>query len=241
MNTKDLLVISGIPVEVTRKNIKNLHLAVYPPNGRVTVSAPSPMQLDAIRSAVVTRLAWVKRQQKQISLAPRQSPREMISGESHYYLGQRYRMRVLEYHGGARIRIKGKAILLLEAHPSASLTVRLNALDHWYRTQLNELVPPLIETWAARIGVEDVSWRMRRMRTRWATIDVKKRVITVNPEIAKQPLEGLESVIVHELMHIFEPNHGEGFILLMNQHLPDWRERKSRLDSALLSCEDWKC
>ena len=127
MSTNDTLIVSGVTVEVTRKDIKNLHLAVYPPNGRVTVSAPEPMTLDAIRVAVVTRLAWVKRAQRQIALAPRQSPREMVEGESHYFLGQRYRMRVEERTGAAKISIPNKSTILLSCSDAASLESKRNA------------------------------------------------------------------------------------------------------------------
>lgn len=240
MSTEEVLFISEIPVAVTRKQIKNLHLAVYPPTGRVTVSAPEQMPISAVRIAVVTRLAWVKRQRKEIRLAPRQSIREMVDGESHYFLGRRYRMRVVERSGSALISTRGKATLVLEARGDASISTKLNALDHWYRARLDELVPPLLEEWSQRLELDGITWRMRRMRTRWATINVKSGIITVNPEIAKQGMESIESVIVHELMHIFEPNHGERFIRLLDTHLPDWRVRKTKLDSAMLSCEDWK-
>jgi predicted metal-dependent hydrolase len=240
MSISDTLVVSGVVVEVTRKDIKNLHLAVYPPNGRVTVSAPEPMTLDAIRVAVVTRISWVKRAQKQISLAPRQSPREMVEGESHYYLGRRYRMRVVERAGAAAISIPNRSTIVLACSPGASLDSKRNALDVWYRQRLGDVVPPLLEEWMEKFELTDVTWRVRRMRTKWATVDVAKRIITINPELAKQNQDSFTAVIVHELSHFFERNHGERFIAVMDEHLPDWRGRTSRLNQALLSTEDWK-
>lgn len=240
MSTNDTLLISGVVVEVTRKDIKNLHLAVHPPNGRVTVSAPEPMTLDAIRVAVVTRLAWVKRAQKQISLAPRQSPREMVDGESHYYLGQRHRMRVVEKPGAAEISIPNRSTILLSCLPGSSLDAKRNALDTWYRQRLAEVVPPLLEEWMEKFELADVTWRIRRMKTKWATVDVSKRIITINPELAKQNHDSFTAVIVHELSHFFERNHGERFIAVMDSKLPDWRGRTARLNQALLSTEDWK-
>lgn len=239
MSTNDTLVISDIVVEVTRKDIKNLHLAVYPPNGRVTVSAPEPMSLDAIRTAVVIRLAWVKRAQKQIALAPRQSPREMVDGESHYFLGQRYRMQVKERAGTTEISLKNKSTMLLHCSASASIQNKRNALDVWYRRQLIELIPPLVDEWAAKFELADISWRLRRMKTKWATVDVSKRIITINPELAKQSHDSLVAVIVHELSHFSERSHGEKFIAVMDSRLPDWRGRTARLNQALLSTEDW--
>ena len=238
MSTNDTLIVSGVVVEVTRKDIKNLHLAVYPPNGRVSVSAPEPMSLDAIRVAVVTRLAWVKRAQKQIALAPRQSPREMVDGESHYYLGQRYRMRVVERAGSAEISLTDKSTILLACSATASLGSKRKALDSWYREQLAEIVPPLFEEWLEKFELEDVIWRIRRMRTKWATVDVSKRIITINPELAKQSHESLVAVIVHELSHFSERTHGTKFVATMDGKLPDWRGRTVRLNQALLPSED---
>lgn len=238
MSTNDTLIVSGVVVEVTRKDIKNLHLAVYPPNGRVSVSAPEPMSLDAIRVAVVTRLAWVKRAQKQIALAPRQSPREMVDGESHYYLGQRYRMRVVERAGSAEISLTDKSTILLACSATASLESKRKALDSWYREQLAEIVPPLFEEWLEKFELEDVIWRIRRMRTKWATVDVSKRIITINPELAKQSHESLVAVIVHELSHFSERTHGTKFVATMDGKLPDWRGRTVRLNQALLPSED---
>lgn len=240
MSTNDTLVVSGVTIEVTRKDIKNLHLSVYPPNGRVTVSAPEPMALDAIRVAVVTRLAWVKRAQKQIALAPRQSPREMVDGESHYYLGQRYRMRVIERDGAAEISIPNRSTIVLSCSASASLVSKRSTLDIWYRHRMAEVVPPLLEEWMSKFELIDITWRIRRMKTKWATVDVARRIITINPELAKQNTDSFTAVIVHELSHFYERNHGERFIAVMDSKLPDWRGRTSRLNQALLSTEDWK-
>ena len=239
MSINDTLEISGITVEVTRKDIKNLHLAVYPPNGRVTVSAPEPMSLDAIRVAVVTRLVWVKKALKQIALAPRQSPREMVDGESHYFLGQRYRMRVRERPGPTQISIPNRSTIVLSCAADTSLTAKRAALDSWYRRQLSDVIPPLLEEWAQKFELTDVNWRIRRMKTKWATVDVSKRIITFNPELAKQNNESLTAVIVHELSHFYERNHGERFVAVMDAKLPDWRRRTARLNQALLSTEDW--
>jgi predicted metal-dependent hydrolase len=238
MSTNDTFTVSGVVVEVTRKDIKNLHLAVYPPTGRVTVSAPEPMSLEAIRVAVVTRLAWVKRAQKQIALAPRQSPREMVDGESHYYLGQRYQMRVIERRGAAEISIQDKSTIVLACSATASLESKRKALDSWYREQLSEVVSPLLDEWMERFELVGVTWRIRRMRTKWATVDVSKRIITINLELAKQSHESLVAVIVHELSHFSERTHGAKFVATMDGKLPDWRGRTVRLNQALLPGEE---
>lgn len=240
MSTKDILIVSGIPVEVTRKNIKNLHLAVYPPNGRVTVSAPEPMSLEAIRVAVVVRLAWVKRNQKQIALALRQSPREMVDGETHYFLGQRYRMKVVEKAGPTSISITNKSSIVLTCAPGVSLESRRKALDTWYRQQFTNVIPAILDEWLEKFKLTDVTWRVRSMKTKWATVDVTKRIITLNVQLIKQNHDSLTAVIVHELSHFSARNHGAPFIAVMDAQLPDWRGRTSRLNNSLLSTEDWK-
>ena len=240
MSTKDVLVVSGIPVEVTRKNIKNLHLAVYPPNGRVTVSAPEPMSLEAIRVAVVVRLDWVKRNQKQIALALRQSPREMVDGETHYFLGQRYRMKVVEKDGRTSISISNKSTIVLTCASGVSLESRRKALDTWYRKQFNNVIPSILDEWLQKFNLDDVTWRVRSMKTKWATVDVAKRIITLNAELMKQNHDSITAVIVHELSHFSARNHGAPFIAVMDSKLPDWRGRTSRLNNSLLSTEDWK-
>jgi predicted metal-dependent hydrolase len=240
LSTNQRLAISGINVDVVRKEIKNLHLAVYPPDGRVRVSAPETMPIEVVRAAVVTRLAWVKRQRARIANAPRQSTREMVTGESHYFLGQRYRLRVIEHAAPPEIMINGKTTLVLKCRASAADTTRLRALDAWYREELAPLIPPLLNQWSERLEVEGVTWKLRHMRTRWATVNTNTRAITLNPEIAKQPLESLELLIVHELVHLLVKNHGENFSKKMSKYLPDWRQRQSRLNSALIAHEDWK-
>lgn len=240
MSTDPDLLVAGIPVEVVRKNIKHLHLAVYPPNGHVRVSAPTAMPLEAVRTAVVTRLPWVRRQQSRIADTPRQSPREMVAGETHYFLGTRYRLKIEHHNGPTRVTTRGKATLVLTTRPDSTPENRRKALDSWYRHQLTTLVPPLLTEWSTRMGVEEVAWRMRHMRTRWATINVPAKIITINPEIAKQSPEALEYLLVHELAHLTEPRHGRGFTTLMDKHLPGWRERDHRLNTSVLAHEDWK-
>lgn len=239
MSIKKTLIVSGIKVYVTRKNIKNLHLAVYPPDGRVTVSAPLAMPISAIRIAIATRITWIYRRQGEFRAMPRQSVRQMVVGESHYYLGNRYRMKVVEGHGYPKISLKGKTTIVLETAPDSTVEARLRALDRWYRARLAELVPDILRKWEIILKLEPTAWRMKKMKTRWGTVNVSKRILTLNPDLAKQPVEYLETVIVHELLHIFEPNHGERFKRLLDRHLPDWRSRKNHLDDALLSERDW--
>lgn len=237
----DALTVAGIPVQVVRKNIKNLHIGVYPPEGHVRVAAPEHMSQAAIRAAVVTRLPWVRRQRDELAGVPRQAPREAVSGESHYFLGRRYRMRVVEADGPEQVAIEGKATLLMRVRPGSSSKRRLELLDRWYRDQLSRTVAPLLEKWADLLGVTEPHVRLRRMRTRWATINTGTRTVTFNPELVKQDLLAVEAIVVHELVHLFEFGHGPVFQQLMDEVLPDWRSRQARLQAAVLSHEDWRC
>lgn len=236
---KSRIVISGIPVEIVRKDIKNLHLGVYPPNGRVRVAAPHRFNDDAVRLAVIGKLGWIKRQQAGFATQPRQSKREMVSGESHYYLGRRYRLRVIPHGGPAEVRILNKSILELRIRPAAGEELRERALRHWYRQQLKELIPPLLDKWQVIIGIRVDSWGIRKMKTKWGSCLTGTRRIWLNLELAKKPVQCLEYLVVHELIHLLERNHNDRFVALMNEFLPQWRAHRDELNRAPLSHESW--
>lgn len=239
MSSESTIVVGGVEATLIRKDIKHLHLAVYPPDGWVRIAAPESMPEEAIKRALIRRLPWVRRQQREITASPRQSPREMVAGESHYLLGRRYRLRVEETNGATTVRRRGHG-LVLEARPDASLKARLNALDAFYRTTLRDHVDELLALWTTEMGVGPVDYRLLRMRTRWGTADAANRRITLNPELAKQPIACVEYVVVHELAHLIEHTHGEKFIALMDQYLPDWRDRRDKLRAAVVAHENWK-
>src|SRR5262245_50443299 len=170
MNTsRRQVTISGIPVEIVRKDIKNLHLGVYPPSGRVRVAVPLAVNDEAVRLAVIGKLGWIRRQQARFQAQPRQSEREMVSGETHYYLGRGYRLRVIEGSGPCRIEKNGQSFLKLYVPPDASAKERTEALQRWYRVQMTPLVPPLVEKWESVLGVEVAEWRIKRMKTKWGS------------------------------------------------------------------------
>jgi len=238
MSTEPLTV-ADIPVEVVRKDIKHLHIGVYPPTGRVRVSCPQAMTDDAVRAAVIVRLGWVKRQQTRYQAAKRQPVRRYVSGETHYFLGRAYRLRVRAGKRPARVRLDGSERLVLEVPANASTEARGRLLDRWYRQQLTDALPPLLDVWGPRLGADSVTWRLRRMRTRWATINPEKKIITLNPEIIKQPPEALEYVLVHELVHLSERTHNDRFAELLDSNMPDWRARQRRMNQFPLTHEDW--
>lgn len=232
------LSVRGIDVDVVYKDIKNLHIGVYPPMGRVRVAAPQRLDDDQVRLAVIQRLPWIMRQRAQISSADRQSEREMVTGESHYVWGVRRRLKVVERPGRAHMEIDGDR-LILYVTPDRNVEQRRAVLDTWYRTQLREAIPGLISTWELKLDTRVPDWIIRRMRTKWGTCNRKTRRLTFNVELAKKHPDCLEYIVVHEMMHYFERNHGERFIKLMDDAMPDWRTRRDLLNDAPLADEKW--
>lgn len=240
MNTdKHQITVSGLRVEVVRKDIKNLHLGVYPPRGRVRVAAPLRVSDDAVRLAVIGKLGWIKWQQARFEDQPRQSEREMVSGESHYFLGRRYRLRIVRHNGTAKVLVRNKTTIELHLRPGASPKQRERVLHRWYRQQLTGLIPPLLDKWQAVLGVQVADWAIKKMKTKWGTCNAEARRIWLNLELAKKPTQCLEYLVVHELAHLLERHHNERFIAIMNKHLPQWRLHREELNSAPLAHETW--
>lgn len=234
------LQISGLTVDVVRKEIKNLHLGVYPPDGRVRVAAPLAVDDEAVRLAVIGKLGWIKRQQAQFAAQARQSNRQMVGGESHYFLGRRYRLRVHEHTGPGRIEVRNKSYIDLFVRPGTSVEQREQVLLRWYREQLRLLIPSLLAKWEPLMGVQVADWGIKRMKTKWGTCNIEARRIWLNLELVKKPVACLEYVIVHEMTHLLERHHNERFVALMDQHLPHWQAYRQELNAAPLAHETWQ-
>ena len=231
--------VGALSVEVVRKNIKNLHLGVYPPHGRVRVAAPLVVDDEAVRLAVIDKLGWIKRQKAKFAEQPRQSQREMVNGESHYFLGQRYRLRVHEHEAPARVAVRGIASLDLFVRPGASVEHREAVLLHWYREQLKALIPPLLEKWQPILGVQARAWGIKKMKTKWGSCNPTTKRLWFNLELVKKPVMCLEYLVVHELMHLLERNHTERFTALMDGFLPNWSVCRATLNRGVLGHEVW--
>lgn len=233
------LTVRGIDIDVIYKDIKNLHIGVYPPLGRVRVAAPRRLDDDQVRHAVIQRLPWIKKQREQLKSAERQSEREMITGESHYVWGQRYRLKVIERPGRAHFELDGER-LLLYIQRGTPPERRRALLDHWYREQLRRAIPDLIASWEPRLEVSVPKWTIRRMKTKWGSCNRETGHIWFNVELAKKHPDSLEYIVVHEMAHHIERNHGERFTKLMDKHLPNWRSRRDQLNEAPLAEENWE-
>ncbi|MCA2980434.1 MAG: M48 family metallopeptidase [Myxococcaceae bacterium] len=242
MSTDRAIQVRGIKVQVVRKAIKNLHLGVYPPNGRVRVAAPMAVSNDAVRLAVIGKLGWIGRQRRKFLKQPRQSKREMVSGESHYFLGRRYRLRVIEFEGSAAQGVKKRpAIIELNVRAGAATHSREAVLDAWYREKLREVAGPLMEKWQRKLGVEAADWGIKRMKTKWGACNAEARRVWLNLELVKSPPECIEYIVVHELVHLVARAHDERFFALMDRHLPGWRARRELLNSSPLPHVVWPC
>jgi predicted metal-dependent hydrolase len=231
--------VSGIKVEVIRKDIKNLHVGVYPPEGRVRVAAPLPMDDDAVRLAVVSKLAWIKKQRSHFQAQPRQSKREFVARESHYVFGRRYLLNIIEHDGLARVEVRRSRRLDLYVPYGADLKQRERVLVEWYRKELKRKIPSIIEKWQAIIGVQVADWRVKRMKTKWGSCNREAKRIWLNLELAKKPIECLEYIVVHEMVHLLERHHNERFASLMDASMPLWRHYRDELNRTPLSHETW--
>lgn len=232
------LQVAGVDVDVVYKHIKNMHIAVYPPLGRVRVAAPERLDDDAIRLAIVQRLPWIKRRREELLNAARQSKREMVTGESHYAWGQRYRLQAIETSGRIRFDLRGDK-LIMEAPAGSTAEERRDALDRWYRAALKAEIPALINKWEPVLGRDVAKWSVRRMKTKWGSCNREAAHLWFNLELAKKHPRCLEYIVVHEMTHLLERNHNEQFSQLMDSFIPDWRSRRDDLNASPLRDEEW--
>ncbi|TXH72900.1 MAG: M48 family peptidase [Thiothrix sp.] len=239
MTTHSTLSISNIPIQVIRKPIKNLHLAVYPPNGQVRISAPLRITDDSIRLLVINRLQWIKKQQAKFTEQPRQTEREWVSGESHYLWGQRYRLDVTYQDGKPSLQFKGD-YLYITLPQNTSATAREHLITQYYRQALKQRIPELLAKWQPKLEVAVNAWGIRRMKTKWGSCNINDKRIWLNLELAKKSPECLEFVVVHELVHLLERHHNQRFYALMDQYLATWRIAKDKLNKEHLAHESWQ-
>ena len=231
--------VGDMHVDVVRKDIKNLHLGVYPPEGRVRVAAPLRVDDEAVRLAVIEKLPWIRRQQARFLAQERQSQREYAYRETHYFLGRRYLLNVIEHDGRPRVEVDGKERIDLYVPAGSDAQEREEIMLRWYRKELKALVPPLIDKWQEVIGVRVDDWRIKKMKTRWGSCTTEARRIWLNLELAKKPIPCIEYIIVHELVHLLERNHTDRFRDLMDQFMPQWRYCRDMLNQSPLAHENW--
>ena len=235
---KSRLQIGDLEVEVIRKDIKNVHLSVMPPTGKVRMSAPSHMKLDTLRVYAVSRLQWIRKQQQKLRNQERETPRDYIERESHYLWGRRYLLQIIEKDEPPKVEQTHRH-LLLQVRPGATLEKREDVLAGWYRDRLREAVPPLIARWEPVLGVKVKKVFIQHMKTKWGGCSPQRGTIRLNSDLAKKPPECLEYLVVHEMAHLLEPTHNERFIALMDRFMPNWRNRRNLLNSLPVRHESW--
>jgi len=235
---KNQFKLGDITVDVVLKDIKNIHLSVYPPSGRVRISAPTRMRRDTIRVFAVSKLPWIRQQQKKLREQERERTREYLDRVSHYVFGKRCVLRIIEDDASPLVELKhGK--LILRVRPGTSEEARQTIVDEWYRRQVKETISPMIARWAPTMGVKVKRVFVQRMKTKWGSCNFPAGTIRLNTELAKKPLECLEYIVVHELVHLLEPTHNARFIALMDRFMPRWQFYRQMLNRLPLRHESW--
>lgn len=227
-----------IVIAVTRKDIKNVHLSVHPPAGRVTLVAPKGTRMEVARAYAISKLGWIRDQQTKLLGQPRETPRQYIERETHYLWGRRYLLSVVERDEKPSVQL-GHHKITLTMRPGSSTAKREEVMQEWQRALLHEAVPALIRRWERKLGVTIAGYYLQRMKTKWGSCNHRAGTIRLNSELVKKPRDLLEYVVVHELLHLLEPTHSERFVALLDQHYPAWREARAELNELPLSAETW--
>lgn len=235
----DVLEIAGISIQVTKKKIKNLHLTVHPPAGSVRISAPLRMDLDAIRMFAISKLPWIRQQQAALAAQERETQREYLDQESHYVWGNRYLLKRVDNDVAPHIYLTHRYLVLVASRGISEERMEA-ALAFWYREQIREVVAPLQAKWEPLVGAKVQQLFVQRMKTRWGSCNPQTGTVRLNTELAKKPPCCLEYILVHELVHMLEPNHGPRFQSLMDGLMPNWRHLRDELNRAPLAHEDWE-
>jgi len=228
----DTLQIGPVEIEVTFKEIKNLHLSVHPPYGKVTISSPVFYDIEKVKIYAATKLAWIKKEQAKIQSQEREEPKLLITQESHQFLGKRYLLKVIE-SSRPKLILKHNNLELF-AIRNATLEQKRKTLHNWYKKELESLLVKLLIAYAKEMNISDFNFGVRKMKTKWGSCSIEKRMLWFNVELAKKPIECIEYIVVHELVHLLERNHNKNFIILMDKFLPNWRIQKKILNELPL-------
>lgn len=230
--------LGDITIAMTRKDIKNVHLSVHPPSGRVTLVAPLATRPEVARAYAASKIGWIRDQQAKLLGQARETPRQFVERESHYLWGRRYLLSIVEKDVKPFVRLDHRRITLT-VRPGSSPAKREKVMQEWHRGLLHESVPPLIRKWESKLGVEVSGYFLQRMKTKWGSCNSRKRHIRLNTELVKKPRDLLEYVVLHEMVHLIEPKHSERFVALMTEYCPAWREARAELNELPLAAEVW--
>lgn len=229
-----IIKVSNISAEVEWKEIKNVHLTIYPPDARIHVSAPIRMTEEAVRLFLITKISWINQRVSQILEQNRQTPREYVSGENHYFKGQRYRLKVLCHHAPAKVEIQGNEYIKLYVREGTTKERRAEVLREWYRLEFKSILSPLIAKWEYILGVKVNKWEVKQMKTLWGSCNHNMRNIIFNLELIKKPIQCIEYIVVHELLHIKVRLHNEEYTALLTRYFPNWKQLKEELNEFVV-------
>jgi len=231
--------LGDISITVTRKDIKNVHLTVHPPDGRVSLATPTNTRLEVARAYAISKLIWIRDQQRKLECQARETPRQFVERESHQVWGRRYLMTVDYQDVKPTVVISNKRITLI-VRPGSSAEKRAEVMHEWHKSLLHEVVPPLIQRWERILKVSVSGYFLQRMKTKWGSCNHAAGNIRLNTELVKKPKDLLEYVIVHEMAHLIEPTHSDRFIAILEKHYPSWREARAELNELPLAASVWK-
>lgn len=235
---KETITLGDIDILVTRKAIKNVHLSVHPPEGRVTLAAPTNTRIEVARAYAISKLGWIRDQQAKLQSQPRETSREFVTRESHYLWGRRYLLSVEYQDAKPCVKVDHKRITLT-IRAGSTRDKREQVIQEWHRSLLHDVIPPIIEKWQAKLGVKVQAYFLQRMRTQWGSCNHRAGNIRLNTELVKKPRDLLEYVVVHEMAHLIEPTHNERFVAVLSKYYPGWQEARSELNQLPLSAEAW--
>ncbi len=230
--------LGDVVIALNRKAVKNVHLSVHPPAGHVTLVAPTGTRLEVARAYAISKLGWIRDQQVKLLGQARETPRKFIERESHYLWGRRYLLSVAEKDAKPAVTRDHRRITLI-VRPGSTLAKREEVVNEWHRALLHEVIPALIRKWEATLGVKVSGYFLQRMKTKWGGCNHRAGNIRLNTELVKKPKDLLEYVVVHEMLHLIEPNHSERFVALLERHYPTWREARAELNELPLTAETW--
>jgi predicted metal-dependent hydrolase len=233
------MTVGSIDIEIVRKNIKNIHLAVYPPHGHVRLASPMNIKEETIRLFAASKLGWIRRQQRKYAGYERQSPRQYVSRETHYFLGRPFLLRIVETEVAQKVLLSGHRHIEMHIRKNTTEEKCAELMNEWYRTELKKIVPDLIRKWELRIGVNAQAWGVKLMKTKWGTCNTEGKRIWLNLELAKKPVNCLEYIICHELVHLLERKHNDVFMAYMDRFMPKWRIYRNELNSLPVQHEEW--
>jgi len=234
----EVIELGDISITVTRKEIKNVHLSVHPPSGRVTMSAPKGTRPEVARAYAISKINWIREQQEKLRNQARETPRHFVERESHYLWGRRYLMTVVEQDSKPCVTVDHRRITL-SVRPGSDRTKRATVIHEWHKSLLHEFIPSLIARWEPKLGVHVVAYFLQQMKTKWGSCNQEAGHIRLNTELVKKPKDLVEYVVVHEMAHLIEPTHSERFVSILTKHYPAWREARAELNELPLAAEVW--